>query len=50
MKIEVGLPISLFPEGLELVIDENLYTVIYAKTIDDDTGRIEVYLKKEKSP
>ena len=48
MEIEVSLPESLFPEGLELLIDGNLYTVNYTESIDDYPGRTKIFLKREK--
>jgi hypothetical protein len=47
MEIEVSLPQSLFPNGLEMLINGDLYTVQYTKIVDDDPNRIRVYLKRE---
>ncbi len=47
MKIEVSLPRSLFPDGLELIINGDLYTVQYTRIVDPDTERIEIYLNRE---
>jgi len=47
MEIEVNLPQCMFPEGLEMLINGDLYTVNFTKVVDPDTGRIKVYLKRE---
>jgi hypothetical protein len=47
MEIEVSLPKSLFPDGLELLINGDLYTVEYTKIVDADENKICVYLKRE---